>query len=185
MIDTPCPCSPRDTTLDPENDYNLYPISVSNELEHTTTFQIYGFNGVGLGGFQLQRGLLKSVVNPNGTETRYEYDPFGRLHAVFDNESFTGFGDETQFNGNPVVLYRYWDNTWNHSTTWLNPAGNAPFAISEHTRHGTFNGVNGQFMFKVFTYFDGLGRPIQNQNRGVSIHGAGVQDVVTVTNYNA
>lgn len=180
------PSQAQDTTIAYENDYNLYPISVSNDLEHTTTFQIYGFNGVGLGGFQLQRGLLKAVVNPNGTETRYEYDPFGRLHAVFDNESFTGFGDETQFNGNPVVLYRYWDNTWNHDTvTWLNPAGNQPFAISEHNRHGTFNGQNGQFMFKTFTYFDGLGRPIQSQNRGVSIHGAGVQDVVTVTNYNA
>lgn len=41
-------------------------------------------------------------------------------------------------------------------------------------------------MYKTFTYFDGLGRPIQSQNRGAAIHGLSEwRDIVTLTSYNA
>lgn len=187
LLVTILPTQDQQTDILYESAHHLYPIRVTNDLGQQTNFQIYGFNGSDLEGFQLQRGLLRAVISPNGTETRYEYDPFGRLFAIYDSYSFSGFGDTDPFNGDPATRYRYWDNKWNHATSiWLNPAANQPFAISEHNRPNIFNGQNGQPMFRVFTYFDGMGRPIQTQNRGVSIDGAsGVWDAVNLTSYNA
>ncbi|MBE2198234.1 MAG: hypothetical protein IAE79_06450, partial [Anaerolinea sp.] len=196
------PSSARATQIAYESGYNLYPISVShvsnlfgNPLQQTTTFQIYGFNGVAVSGFQKQPGLLKQVTGPDNVTTKYEYDPFGRLHAVYDanttyqNDDFAGFDDDARWNGDPVTLYRYWDNSWNNATTFLNPAGNAPFYISAQQRPGSFpapaNSGSG-FAFNDQTFYDGFGRPIQTRSIWHWVEGyANSREIYATTAYGA
>jgi YD repeat-containing protein len=195
VIDETPPVGPaRPTTITYENQYNLYPVAVKNALDHETTFEIYGFRNkaghlVPLSGFQTQPGLLKEVKDPNNVTTRYEYDPFGRLHAIFDGHSFSGFGDTDPWNGDPVVLHRYWDNSWNHGTLFLDPAANAPFLISTHQRPGTWPnpGVsNGDFAYIDQTSYDGFGRPIQTRGLYAEVQGQSLrQEIITSTAYNA
>lgn len=109
LIATTHPTQWQKTAIAYETTYNLYPISVTNALNQVISFQIYGFNGVALNGFQEQRGLLKKVTNPNDTTSVYEYDPFGRLFAVYENEDDQQDPDE-RWDGQPVSRYRYWDN---------------------------------------------------------------------------
>ena len=182
--ESPPTTTARTTNITYETGYNLYPVQVSNPLTHVTKFEVYGFkniNGtvIAVDGFQKQPGLLKAVIDPNNVTTKYEYDPFGRLHAVYDGYSdsdtqvsaFSGFGDTLPWNGNPVSLYKYWDNSWNNATIYLNPSGNAPFEITVQTRPESFptpaNSSSG-FAFNEQTFYDGFGRPIQTRRVCVS-----------------
>jgi RHS repeat-associated protein len=179
------------TSIGYESTYNLYPISVTQAGaagtgdDLTTTFQIYGFNGVALDGFQKQRGLLKQVTNANGTLVIYEYDPWGRLHATYDNNNDRAVLTDAM-DGDPLVRYRYWDSTWNSPTLHLNPGGNDPFVIASITRPGTYPSTGNNYPLWSYSYFDGFGRVIQEQNRGASVDGAaGLRDIITTTAYNA
>ncbi|MBK8129273.1 MAG: hypothetical protein IPK53_10270 [bacterium] len=68
----------------------------------------------------------------------YEYDPFGRLWATYDSEASRG-DIANRGDGDPVTLVRYWDNNWNYNgVVYLNPAGNAPFVISQQQRPDSF-----------------------------------------------
>ncbi|MBL1128411.1 MAG: hypothetical protein HND44_07905 [Chloroflexi bacterium] len=189
------PGNGRTTTIAYENGYNLYPVSTTfTPLNQTTTFQIYGFNGVGVSGFQKQPGLLKQVTGPDSVTTRYEYDPFGRLHAVYDGDTtyngtaFAGFEDTDPWNGDPVTVYRYWDTSWNNGTTFLNPAGNAPFIISQQQRPGSFPTANSSsgFAFADQTFYDGFGRPIQTRSLWHWVEGQSLsREIISHTNYGA
>lgn len=64
------PTQARTTTIDYGDDYNLYPVKMSNDLGHSTEFEVYGFenaDGVvtSMTNLQEQRGLLKEVIDPN------------------------------------------------------------------------------------------------------------------------
>ena len=85
----------------------IHPIRTTNPLNHTTTIS-----------YDSEFPSLPTSVTDvdNNITTKYEYDPFGRLHAVYDQSDFSGFGDSDPWNGNPLTRYRYWDNDWNHSS---------------------------------------------------------------------
>lgn len=186
----------RITNITYETGYNLYPVQVSNPLGHPTKFEIYGFKNIDgtlislpVDSFQRQPGLLAAVIDPNLITTKYEYDPFGRLHAVYDAYSFSGYGDEYPWNGNPLTLYKYWDNTWNNGTVYLNPSGNAPFEITEQTRIGSFpapaNSSSG-YAFNEQTFFDGFVRTIQTRSVWNWVEGQSLsREIITSTAYNA
>jgi RHS repeat-associated protein len=184
------PSDARTTQIAYEDTYNLYPISTTNPASQTTDFQIYGFNGAPLDGFQKQPGLLKQVTGPDSVTTKYEYDPFGRLHAVYDGfNNFSGFGDSEPWNGDPLTRYRYWDNSWNENTLFLNPADNAPFLISEQKRPGSFPapaGSSSGFAYADQTFYDGFGRPIQTRSVWRWVQGQSKsREVITSTAYHA
>ena len=165
------PATETTTQISYESGFHLYPIQASLSgpglTTQTTTFQIYGFNGVGLGGFQEQRGLLKQVTEASGIITKYEYDPFGRLYAVYDGYNFSGFGDTNTSNGDPVNRYLYWDNNFNNGVTFLDPANDEPFVSVVVSRPGSYpapaNSSSG-YAFNEQTFYDGFGRPIQNRS---------------------
>lgn len=171
------------TTITYDTPYALYPVltqlTATGIEPQTTVYEIYGFNGVALDGFQVQTGLLKKMTNPNGTYMVYEYDPFGRLFATYDDEV-----DRQTLNnaldGNPLKRYRYWDNSWSGTTT--------PFAITEQTRPQTYPdpAPTGQYSLDVIGYYDGFGRTFQTRERYHTIDGVtGTQDIVTGTEFNA
>ena len=179
------PTNGRTTTITYDADYNLYPVSVKNDLLQETKFEVYGFKDssgtlIGLPGFQSQTGLLKRVIDPNSVRTSYEYDPFGRLFAVYDESDLTGFADNDPWNGNPLTRYRYWDTTWNHSGTTT-----SPFAVTTEERPGDYPGPNNESKHATVQYYDGMGRVIQTRQRYMNVDGVGERDVLVVNNYNA
>jgi RHS repeat-associated protein len=183
---------PSTTTIAYDPIYNLYPISTTNSLSQTTQFKIYGFNGEAahqFSNYTTPTGLLKQVTEANGATTKYEYDPFGRLQAMFDGYNFAGFNDSDPWNGDPVTLYRYWDNTWNNATTFLNPAGNAPFYISAQQRPGSFPAPatsSSGFAFNDQTFYDGFGRPIQTRSIWHWVEGqTKSREIISHTDYGA
>ena len=185
QLDNFPPSDGRTTTIAYDADYNLYPVSVKNHLNHETKFAIYGFKNasgtfVGLTGFQLQAGLLKRVIDPNGLQTTYEYDPFGRLFAVYDHSDTTGYGDTDPWNGNPLTRYRYWDTTWNDPWTTT-----APFAITTEARPDDYPGSYNDSEHATIQYVDGFGRVIQTRQRYMNVDGVGERDIVVVSDYNA
>ncbi|MCI0397132.1 MAG: hypothetical protein L0322_19625, partial [Chloroflexi bacterium] len=107
--------------------------------------------------------LPTSVTAPNGADTLYDYDRFGRLTAVWRE------GDTDP--NNPTIKYIYWDD----------PNGVAQFVspllievaykdqVQENTRR----------------FYDGLGRLIQEQQEKSEIAGLGQQDVLVTYEYDA
>ncbi len=181
------PTDDRKTTITYDASFNLYPTSVKNDLNQTTSFVIYGFGG-GVNGFQEQTGLLKKVTDPNGNETKYEYDPFGRLHAVYDEfNNHGGFGNSDPWDGKPLNRYRYWDNFWNNgSYVRLDPANDDPFIIASHVRPNEWTVASDGYMFNSQTFFDGFGRPIQQHELYAEVFGpSNRRDIIVTTDYNA
>jgi YD repeat-containing protein len=188
----PDPDTAAVTAVSYESDYHLYPVAITNALGQVTGYKFYGFNGVAVDGFQRQAGLLKQVTDPNGIATRYEYDPFGRLYAVYDGfDNFAGFGDSDEKNGDPVVRYRYWDNGWNASDMWLDPAEEGPFLISSLKRPGTWpnppnSNLGSGFGYATQTFYDGFGRPIQERSIWHEVQGQSKRrEIYTITEYDA
>lgn len=191
------------TTIDYDSS-NIYPVkttvTASDVTPQITQFEIYGFNG-SLDGFQTQPGLLKKVVNPNGTTAVYEYDPFGRLWAVYDTEE-DRLDLTNRSDGFPAVRYRYFDNLWNSSgEVFLDPAGTdpghdrpTPFMTAELIRPGDFpnpaeNNFEG-FGYNSQTYYDGFGRPIQTRTLWAEVEDDDgqvlpQQEIITIQEYDA
>ena len=180
------PSEVRHTSITYEPSFNLYPTEATNPVGQKTKFYIYGFNASLIDTFQQQTGLLQRVENPDGTKMVYEYDPFGRLFNVYEGygtANINGANDTDPWNGDVLTRYRYWDTNW-HTTPHLDPANNDPFLISVHTLPNTYTPASGYALREV-AYYDGLGRPIQSQNRWSEVSGvSGRQDLVTTTAYN-
>ena len=187
------PATETTTQISYETDYHLYPVQVTLSgtgfTSQTTTFQVYGFNGVGLTGFQEQRGTLKQVTEANGITTKYEYDPFGRLYAVYDGyDNFAGFDDTDTGNGDPVSRYLYLDNNWTHADSFLDPANDKPFFIHALNRPGSYatNSSSSGYAFAEETFYDGFGRPIQNRSIWNWLDGQSKsRDIYSSTAYHA
>ncbi|MEZ4511192.1 MAG: hypothetical protein R3C62_04910 [Chloroflexota bacterium] len=84
-------------------------------------------------------------------------------YAVYDGVGgFTGFGNSTVNDGNPLKRYHYWDNTWGGGSV------TSPFAITEKTRPETYPDppTSSSDSLDVITYYDGFGRVIQERQRG-------------------
>ncbi|CAG0950585.1 hypothetical protein GPROT1_00060, partial [Gammaproteobacteria bacterium] len=72
--------NPKTTTTAYDDAYHLYPIATTNAKGQAAQSQFYGINGVPTDGNPI--GLLKKTIDPNGAETTYTYDTFGRLLKV-------------------------------------------------------------------------------------------------------
>ncbi|MBE2202051.1 MAG: hypothetical protein IAE79_25810, partial [Anaerolinea sp.] len=164
-VTTPAPANWRNrTTLAYTND-GLTPIS-QQVLAQDGPSQLTSFAYV-----ENIPWLLETLTAPNLVTTRYEYDPFGRLFAVYD-----GVGDGDPRNSSPMLRYRYWDNTWNSSYGL-----HIPFSIGVETRPGD----NTVPLQTHYTYYDGLGRAIQERELSVNVDDAGQQDIVVINEYDA
>lgn len=113
------------TTIGYDSPYHLYPVTTDGPVAgYSIDFEVYGFNGIGLDGFQKQPGLLKRMIDANGLSNIYEYDPFGRLFAAYEPGDSRGTVSNP-WDGDPAKRIRYWDNSWNFSGsspfTWNGP----------------------------------------------------------------
>lgn len=189
LVDIPPTGTARTTTLVYNPVTFIYPVKVTDPAGYVTKFDVYGFKNaddvlISPDGFSRQTGLLKQVTSANGQISLYEYDPFGRLTNVYD-----ALGDRgtltNPWDGNPVTRYQYYDNLWQGAH--LDPGGNKPFPIVVSNRpliYHTGSGGTG-YEFKQVTYYDGLGRPIQSQDRWVAVDGeANRQDRIVTTAYD-
>ncbi len=189
------------TTIDYDSTYHLYPTRMVVKDNGGTTyselwFESYSFNetttvyGTFNGAYR-PYGLLKSVeqrINRNSTANTnwayYEYDPFGRLYAVYDEASERGTLANNS-DGDPAQRYGYYDNLWAGSVQ-TNPASNLPFPISVDSRPSSFSVGTTNYQFKQVMYHDGLGRVIQTQDRQAEVDGqSGRRDILTTTAYDA
>jgi RHS repeat-associated protein len=190
LVDIPPTGTARTTTLVYNPVTFIYPVQVTDPAGYVTKFDVYGFKNaddvlISPDGFSRQTGLLKQVTSANGQISLYEYDPFGRLTNVYD-----ALGDRgtltNPWDGNPVTRYQYYDNLW-QGAAHLDPVGNKPFPIVVSQRPLTYHTGGGGtgYEFKQVTYYDGLGRPIQSQDRWVAVNGEpNRQDRIVTTAYD-
>ncbi|MEM7334106.1 MAG: RHS repeat-associated core domain-containing protein, partial [Chloroflexota bacterium] len=188
------------TTVNYDNDLNMYPVSVtvnnSDIAARTTQYAFYGINGVtdSANGLDMPMGAVRKITDPNGLDQIFEYDPFGRLHAIYEKESdrspyISIPADNSAWDGDPVSRYRYWDNTWNSSmySGWTSD----PMLITEETRPYSFADSPSStpgFVSRMAThvYYDGFGREIQIQGTDFSVDGlSGDQNLVSLIGYHA
>ncbi len=101
-------------------------------------------------------------VNNGVTVAQYRYDGYGRLTKLIQP------GDS---DSSPTMRYEYWDD----------PAANggvqflSPLLIAAYPKDGQI----------VRQFYDGLGRVVQMQAVASEIDGAGTQDVIATTEYDA
>ena len=119
-------------------------------------------------------------------EVIYEYDPFGRLWAEYDSEAALGEQDE-RWDGSARKWYKLWDNPWMAGgSLHLDPANDDPFVILDRTWPYTYNKDAVGYEYKTLTYYDGFGRPIQQQDMMAEVDGqTGRRDIIVSTEYGA
>ncbi|MCB0016225.1 MAG: hypothetical protein KDE09_00475 [Anaerolineales bacterium] len=186
------------TTVTYDSAVHMYPLSVTvNNTDftaQTTTYQFYGVNSVSnsANGFRMPYGAVRKITDPNGLYQIMEYDPFGRLHATYEDESdrspnFYVLPDTSAWDGDPVARYRYWDNSWNSSM--YSGFISDPMAITEEARPETYEPTSGAQNGEVSAmstniYYDGFGREIQTRSFTHQVYGvSGDQDLVTLIGY--
>lgn len=133
-----------ETTTDYDNTYNLYPISVTNDKEHTQQFKYYFLNSTYDDG---PPGLLREMIDANGEWHFTYYDVFGRLSTVYHG------GNAQGPTYTPSEAYHYNDG----------PNAELPFRISswQKTQNFAQEWLHGGVWERQ--YFDGFGRLIQTQ----------------------
>jgi YD repeat-containing protein len=175
------PTGPRTTEMAYSSD-GLTVTWVEDALDHRTNFTYEDLD---------IPWLMTKITDPNLLDTHFEYDPFGRLFAVYDDDDDRGEEWGVKGDGDPLKLYHYEDTGWSGdpfepALNWTpnNPNG---LLIVEETRpfHYPDDG-SGPYSLAQYTYYDGLGRPVHTRNREAEVNGAIVrQDLVTFTTYNA
>ncbi|HSH05822.1 MAG TPA: RHS repeat-associated core domain-containing protein, partial [Anaerolineae bacterium] len=184
------------TTTHYDPAYHLYPLKTINPLGHQTTQTIIGFPD--LDGNTISSYLLANTQQPAGavyqittipvqTQT-FEYDPFGRVWAVYDTTADQA-DPANRWDGTPQQRYRYWDNNWNDpNIQYLAPANNAPFLITHRTQPNQYPSTNHPYLIRTNTYYDGFTRPIQTNYSDQKLDTNGQaptrHDLITTTSYD-
>ena len=162
-----------------DSTWTLYPVQQINAAGHSVTYDYTGHSPFGR-----QNGRVSRLTdNATGLITQYEYDPFGRLFAVY-----RGHSQQTPdrgilsdpWDGDALTRYRYYDNSWNGVGIW---------GITTETRPAYFNGNDRWLISDMSTlnYYDGFGRVYQSRHRAANVDVSGVdqvKDLATVTSYN-
>ncbi|MGB1252072.1 MAG: RHS repeat-associated core domain-containing protein, partial [Candidatus Promineifilaceae bacterium] len=170
-----------ETMISYDGEYHLFPEVISDTQGNRTTFEFYEFTA-GTGVPNRPYGLLKRVDtqltlnNTNDIATVfYEYDPFRRLHTVYDDLADRGVPGNI-WDGDPAMRYRYADNSWNSSVSGLDPANDKPFMTIVESRPASFpkpgsSTATVDYNYKDLTFHDGFGRPIQTMQTFAQVEG--------------
>ncbi|HOW36576.1 MAG TPA: SpvB/TcaC N-terminal domain-containing protein [Candidatus Omnitrophota bacterium] len=133
------------TTTDYDSDYHMFPLAVTNALNHQAVNEYYGVNGVPLDsgdGFHGLWGQLKSTTDPNNKKGRKSYDVFGRVVATVSPLDSIEYPTST-------VEYQFSDDHAMVTTHQREKSGQV----------GTIDSVQ---------FYDGLGRLIQTKSESAT-----------------
>lgn len=109
--------------------------------------------------------ILSEIEDGTFTSMSYEYDTFGRLIKIYDDEE-----SETE----PLTVYTYNDTTLLSHTN--------PLSIKQQTRPDFSNA----YEMATTTYHDGMGRVLQQVEHDVEVDGlTGYWNIKTTTEYDA
>jgi RHS repeat-associated protein len=155
------PTEPLTTATSYDGYYHVFPLTVTDPLQHVTSSQYYGVNSVGLdhgsGGFF---GQLKSMTDANGLITSYQYDQFGRLTKEIQP------GDSVEF---PSTSLGYND------TYYYNGFRGLKVTSSLREQSGLAEAIQVNF-----AYYDGLGRLVETLTERTN----GGEQVLAYTTYD-
>jgi RHS repeat-associated protein len=151
--------------------YNLYPVAITNPLDHVETLRYYYLNATYNDG---PPGLLREHLDANGFWTYYFYDAFGRLHKVFRGWAEQG-GDFSK----PSEIYFYYD-----LSSHLLTDGRFMIGSWKKTQDNATQWSAGGVWEREL--FDGFGNLIQSQRPHTNWQGSGQgQEIITDIRYNA
>jgi YD repeat-containing protein len=137
----------------------------------TTSYRYYGLNPESGGSGRY--GQLQAVTDPNSAVTRYSYDAFGRLSAVWRPGA--------DFAAAPTVQYAYNDAPFDAFSV-----GGPPMRVTQRQRADAeadnLAPTDPRVAYRTaFTFYDGLGQVIQTQAEGATP----AQGVLVNQGYNA
>lgn len=147
------------TTTTTFDTYNLFPTSVENPLDQTTSLTY---------GHPVRPDLVTRITDINNKATNYEYDNFGRLKRVIRPGNSSS---------SPTVEYNYFDD----------PGMPAEFLEPLLITARYYDNNSNDLVAGSRTFYDGLGRVVQTQTRQVDLASqtAGEKDLVVTREFNA
>ena len=155
--------------------FGYYVITLTNPLAQVTRYTYYGVNEASPTTGQ-PFGVLAVVRDPNGNQTAYAFDPFGRLRTVAKPGNTLS---------NPSEVYQYYDGVDTGDGTLSQTVGITSGAVNPLlVVHLTYGGTGTHFTNSSVaawerTFYDGLGHVIETQTSAVG------KDKVAYTLYNS